>query len=52
MIAPPAALGKSYVWARERLKNGQKATVFDHELVKRAHNNAQFPSIAGHAALG
>jgi hypothetical protein len=31
--------------ARNRLPN-------DHEVVKPSHNNAQFRSIAGHAALG
>jgi hypothetical protein len=36
----------------EWLENAQNAPAGDHELVKSSHNNAQFPSTAGHAALG
>jgi len=40
MIAPPEALGKSFVSAINGQETAPKAPVADHELVKGSHNNA------------
>jgi len=51
MIAPPKAHGKWFLRGVQWPKNAQKSRTDDHELVKGSHNNAQFRSTAGHAAL-
>jgi hypothetical protein len=52
MIALPAIDGKPFLMTSEGEQNARKCPPNDHELVKPSHNNAQFRSIAGHAALG
>jgi hypothetical protein len=51
MIAPGSGHGKSLNLAINAAKR-TKGAMFDHEDVKSPHNNALFPSIAGHAGLG
>jgi hypothetical protein len=55
MIALAAVDGKHFLMP-PRAPNGEKNARNHrpnvHELVKPSHNNAQFRSIAGHAALG
>jgi len=51
MIAPGAAFGKGSNQAICGAKNA-KWRIGDHELVKKSHNNAPIPSIAGHEVLG
>src|SRR5262245_51490224 len=43
---------QGFPFDRNWRKNLQNPLPTDHELVKRSHNNAQFPSIAGHSGLG
>jgi len=52
MIALGAMNGKRFLAPPYREKNARNRPPNDHELVKPSHNNAQFRSIAGHAALG
>jgi hypothetical protein len=51
MIAPGHRHGKASFW-QEMPQKRAKAPPLDHEDVKSPHNNALFPSIAGHAGLG
>jgi len=52
MIALAAMDGKYFLRAPNDEKNMRNCPPNDHEVVKPSHNNAQFRSIAGHAALG
>jgi hypothetical protein len=52
MIALAAMDGKHFLMTPDGEKNVPNRPPSDHELVKPSHNNAQFRSIAGHAALG
>jgi hypothetical protein len=52
MIALAVMDGKHFLVTPNGKKNVQNRPPNDHELVKPSHNNAQFRSIAGHAALG
>src|SRR4029079_1167180 len=52
MIAPAAMDGKHFLLVPNGQKIVQNRPLNDHEVVNPSHNNAQFRSIAGHAALG
>jgi hypothetical protein len=52
MIAPHVGGGKSLPAIEKTPQIQAKWPAADHELVKSPHNKAQFPSIAGHRALG
>jgi hypothetical protein len=52
MIAPAAMDGKHFLVVPNGQKIVRNRPLNDHEVVKPSHNNAQFRSIAGHAALG
>jgi hypothetical protein len=48
MIAPGSGHGKSLILAINAAKRTKEA-LFDHEVVKSAHENAQIRTIARHA---
>jgi hypothetical protein len=52
MIALAAIDGKHFLMTSNDEQNAPNRPSNDHEVVKPSHNNAQFRSIAGHAALG
>src|SRR5262249_9162671 len=52
-IIPPAAVyGRAFPPWAQLPRNAPNRPPSDHEPVKLTHNNAQFRSTAGHAALG
>jgi hypothetical protein len=53
MIAPARAARKTFVLRRNRaFRRANTARARDHEVVKAAHEKAQFRTIACHATAG